>query len=114
MPRWPQRTLAVRFWAKVDQSAGPSGCWPWCGALNAYGRGVFRLDGGRIVYAHRLALALSGRPLADDELACHSCPTKSCCNPAHLYGGDHSDNLRDAWRKGERRRWLKHALRLEL
>lgn len=34
----------------------------------------------------------------------HSCDTPSCIQPSHISIGTHSENLRDAWRRGCRRR----------
>ena len=86
------------FWTNVDRSAGPDGCWPWTGPVrNATGYGCFRVDGKPRV-AHRWLLGeLRGAPLAwPTEEGCHTCDNPPCCNPAHLYIGDHSSNALDA------------------
>jgi hypothetical protein len=96
------RPLAERFWAKVDISGGFFACWPWTAARTAAGYGVLgrggRSDG--LVYAHRLALELAGRPLAPGEDAMHACDNPPCVNPAHLSGGSRATNNRDMASKG--------------
>lgn len=98
MPRWPTRTLAERFWPKVDQSGGPDACWPWVGARDPNGYGRVYIDGnGRL--AHRVAFLLAhGRWPANGAL--HACDNPPCCNPAHLFDGDQAANLADAASKG--------------
>ena len=89
-------SLARRFWAKVQREAG-EGCWEWKGSLKGSGRGygAFCYQ-GRMVRAHRVALALRlGRDLLTQEHALHSCDNTRCCNPMHLYPGDHAQNMRD-------------------
>ena len=109
-----KRTLAERFWAKVDRSGGPDACWPWTAALNHYGYPHFRLN-GKTVRGNRMAVVLGSpdgrvppRALADEELVRHghqcreSGVRKRCVNPGHLTPGDHSANLYDAYDYGER------------
>jgi hypothetical protein len=84
-------TALDAFWAKVDTSAGPAGCWPWTGCT-AYGYGMFR---GKS--AHILAYEVTVGPVPGHLVLDHTChnqdPTcaggpacrhRRCCNPAHL------------------------------
>lgn len=89
-----------RLWSKVDKSGGPDACWPWtaCSIRGGYGRIAMR---GRLQLAHRVAVwAATGSPVDPDMEVCHRCDNPSCCNPAHLFVGTHSENIRDSVRKG--------------
>jgi hypothetical protein len=87
--------IATQFWAKVDKSAGPDGCWPWVGAKFPRGYGNFRG-----VRANRLAYALANGTDPRELHVCHSCDNPPCCNPAILFLGTVADNMHDRDRKG--------------
>lgn len=107
-------SIEERFWAKVDQSAGPDACWPWMGGFNRPSvrfkqkhragesrRPVFwyNRDVG-VVYAHRYALSLhDGVPIYDriGLEASHRCGNYRCCNPRHLYWGTPEQNRVDRY-----------------
>lgn len=90
-----------RFMAKVDTSGGLFACWPWTGAVDEKGYGRFMLE-GRNQRAHRVALALDGRPVPVGFDGCHACDNPPCVNPAHLWPGSRLENVRDASAKGRR------------
>jgi hypothetical protein len=51
--------------------------------------------------AHRVAWQLANnRTLADGEYVCHTCDVRLCCEPSHLWLGDHAANQRDKVLKG--------------
>lgn len=95
---YSQNTVA-RYWAKVDRR-GPDECWPWTASVDghSYGQLAIRIDGRRTnERAHRMALALAGRPAAPGQPVDHLCHTRDsscpggpaclhrrCQNPAHL------------------------------
>lgn len=81
------------FWSRVDVR-GPDECWPWMNAKtpNGYGTVYF---GGRMVGAHRVSWELTHGPIPDGLFVLHHCDNPPCCNPAHLFTGTHTDNVRD-------------------
>ena len=97
----PNPTTIARFWSKVDRSGGPDACWPWLSYKNRRGYGRFHFAKHHVP-AHRLAYELIHGPLDQHLVCCHRCDNPPCCNPAHLFGGTHRDNIQDAVAKG---RW---------
>lgn len=76
-----------------------SGCWLWLGASKANGYGHM-WDGERYEIAHRLSYRLHCGPIPEGAVVCHSCDTRCCVNPSHLWVGTQQENLRDCVRKG--------------
>lgn len=88
-----------RFWSKVDKSGGPDACWPWIGARNKYGYGVFsRRDGSNI--ASRTAYEIENGTIPPGLYCLHHCDHPWCQNPAHFFLGTYADNAADMVRKG--------------
>lgn len=93
------RTLEERFWLYVDKSGGPEACWPWIGSLNPNGYGQIYVDEfKRPVVASRVSLFLSNGEYPVE--ACHRCDNPPCVNPAHLWDGTRTDNMKDCSAKG--------------
>lgn len=89
-----------RFWSQVDVGRA-SHCWNWNGNKNG-GRGYGRLkmpSGGGWVFAHRVAYCSHHAAPLGALLACHRCDNPACCNPFHIYAGDHSENTADRMEK---------------
>lgn len=93
-----------RYWAKVDRSAGPEACWPWKGGCQRYGifwDGTHRANGSPVmVKAHRWTYEQFVGPIPDGYSVCHRCDNPPCVNPAHLFLGSQTDNMRDMVSKG--------------
>jgi hypothetical protein len=96
--RYRQRFPEI-FWARVDKSGGEGACWPYTGATRANGYGRLRIE-GRYELAHRVAYRLANGQVPSDMFVCHSCDNPICCNPSHLWLGDHADNMADRQQKG--------------
>lgn len=51
--------------------------------------------------AHRaMAGLVFGWEVIEGMVVCHHCDNPPCCNPAHLFVGEHVDNVRDMIEKG--------------
>lgn len=87
-----------RFWALVDDSDGPESCWLWKG-IRTHNYGVFDLNSGQRVYAHRLAMVLRHGEIGD-AVVLHGCDNPPCVNAfRHLSLGTQLDNIRDMQEK---------------
>lgn len=103
-------TLSERFWSKVDVR-GPDECWPWTASCFGDGHGQFGIDYS-MAGAHRVAWTLTNGPIPKGEWVLHKCNDPACCNPNHLYLGDHQDNVDDMVRSGVQRGERHHNAKL--
>lgn len=82
-----------------------SGCWLWPyfrprpTAKGNLSYGEFVLNGRRSA-AHRAAYEAFIGPIPAGLNVLHKCDVPQCCNPAHLFVGTATDNMRDMQRKG--------------
>ena len=97
----PKLPLEERFWTKVERRADGE-CWPWTARCDDAGYGSFKVA-RRLVKAHRIAWELTHGMIGDGLHVCHHCDNPPCCNPAHLFVGTRSDNMRDMAAKGRKR-----------
>jgi hypothetical protein len=79
------------------------GCWLWMSHCDAKGYGQTAHE-GKSIKAHRLSYLLHRGPIPSGFHVLHSCDTRSCVNPAHLFVGTHQDNMRDMVSKGRQTR----------
>ncbi len=83
------------FWDKIDKSED---CWLWMGSKSkGYGRIWVE---GKQTGAHQYSYMLHHGPIPAGLCVCHSCDTRDCVNPDHLFLGTHKDNMDDMRRKG--------------
>lgn len=91
----PKRPLAERFWEKVGIKSEDE-CWIWQAYKNNMGYGGFNISRKRgMILAHRYALVGLEKPEPPNNLVLHRCDNPACCNPKHLYLGNHFDNASD-------------------
>ena len=70
----------VRFWAKIDKTAG---CWLWIGATQSQGYGCFGVAGTSQL-AHRISYTLAYGAIPESLVIDHLCLVKRCVRPDHL------------------------------
>lgn len=85
---------------RLDES-DDKGCLIYQGFIHPDGYGYKRINGGRPLSVHRLALKEKlGRDLLSGMVACHSCDKPTCVNPEHLFEATQIENIMDAVSKG--------------
>jgi len=89
---------AEKLFARTITTA--EGCMEWQGAITSTtGYGKVKL-GDRRIDTHRASWILTNGEIPDGLFICHKCDNRPCINPAHLFLGTRSDNMRDAYDKG--------------
>ena len=91
-------TYGQMILSRVDQSAGPGGCWLWTGCTNRGGYGLTKFR-GRTTGAHRAVYRLLVGPIPEGLDLDHLCSVRLCVNPAHLEPVTHAENVRRAMKR---------------
>lgn len=88
-----------------NENGSVSKCWEWQGACfqNGYGRlgTPVETKGESIHRTHRYAFYLANGKIKKSLSILHKCDNRICCNPKHLYQGDHRQNMRDMTARGK-------------
>jgi HNH endonuclease len=87
-----------RFWDKTIPIP-ECGCLLWTAGTDHKGYGRFQ-NKGKWCRAHRVSWELTNGVIPDNKMVLHQCDTPACVNPRHLFLGNNSDNMKDAWLKG--------------
>lgn len=95
-PAHKSMPLAERIERRIIRGEG---CWLWDGN-HRDGYPCITAPGKVHVLISRYMLESSGVALANGQLACHHCDNPGCVNPAHLYAGDHHQNMVDMFTRG--------------
>lgn len=95
--RW-QEYRGPAFWKRVEVGDIDK-CWPWLGLRkqgpkNPQPYGSLGWN-GNVKSAHRVAYELVNGEVPVGAMVLHTCDFGLCCNPSHLYLGDHAQNMRD-------------------
>ena len=71
-----------------------TGCDEWQGHCfpNGYGQTTIK---GKTKYLHRIIYERVYGEIPEGAMVCHTCDTRNCVNPEHLFLGSHTDNMRD-------------------
>ncbi len=91
------------FLSRIDTS-DPDGCWPYTGAKDENGYGVFSMKPfvPKRILAHRMMIFIQTGTDPKEMIGCHYCNNPACLrlHPKHLYIGTHKDNQVDRMRSG--------------
>ena len=98
------RSWSDSFLRKAIQRYEPdlnSGCWIWSGAMDGKGYGVVFYE-KKPHRAHRVLYSVLRGRIPSGLVLRHKCDVKSCVNPDHLIPGTQSENMQDAYDRGQK------------
>lgn len=106
----PRKDKMLKLESRIERIT-ESGCWIWTGLLSNSGYGKIG-DDYKTYSTHRYSYTLYKGEIPKGKLVLHSCDTKECCNPNHLFLGTQSDNIKDMYNKNrfKAKHWGKEAL----
>jgi HNH endonuclease len=108
--RVPYFPLTERFWAQVDKTTTPNGCWLWTGYRDKKtGYGYISVN-SRNRLAHHVALELAGRVVPDGLQVNHLCDNPPCVRLDHLVFGTSQDDADDRVLGGRQARGERQGL----
>lgn len=96
-----RKSIANKLWLRTERKE--NGCLEWVGPVGSSGYGGVSVGAGvtrRVVGAHVAAWIDANGPVPAGKHVLHACDNRRCCDPAHLFLGDHSDNMQDMVNKG--------------
>ena len=87
---------------------GIGDCWIWSGARTLDGYGNIRVGYATRIVSRLAQCLATGVSLSIPADACHipECPSRACCNPAHLFWGDRKTN--SSMRESRDMRWERY------
>ena len=88
----------IDYYSPENYVIDANGCWRWVGKIMHKGYGYFRSFDQR---AHRMYYEKLVGKIPAGAQCLHTCDVKACVNPDHLYIGSHTDNMRDASKRGQ-------------
>ena len=99
MPGLQNRDPIERFMEKVNKTKT---CWLWTATKVPFGYGSFSYQSIKVM-AHRFSYMTFVGKIPKGKFVLHTCDVPACVNPAHLFLGTQTDNLKDMTEKGRRR-----------
>lgn len=97
-----KKSIEERFWSKVNKTDNVNDCWNWLASgRSKFGYGTIKFK-EKLIDSHRLSWMMANNEfnLTPKDFICHKCDNPKCVNPNHLFLGNASINMKDAFIKG--------------